>query len=243
MGVQSSAEADARFNNVPSATLFDDFFNYTTAGLFTTLAKAAGTTAADDTGGVDNILVTTAATASDYQGLTTTKANFLLTAGQSLWAAARASYTSYSPGANSAGVYFGFWSSTPAVTDSTTTPEVSYTGAIIYALSGDTAWRTQSSNGATKTNHLSTLAIVEGVMHQFRIDIINWDGSNAQVTYSVDGQTLMDTNYPNKQIIDKVAFTSAVKMKLGMYWMAGKNAGSNAQTGSIDYLTGSKARV
>ncbi len=236
--VQKSAGSDGKFDRVNSVTYFNDFENYATGtdGV-TTLADAGGTAAQDDTGGTDNLLVTTAATGGDKTGVVTTKAWFLFQVIQAMWMAVYAKFSSNTT--RSAGFMAGFWSTKPASASGTTVPTTSYSGAIIYALSGDTVWRTQSSNATTKSNHTSTLAIIEGVFHQFRIDIVNRDGLSCQITYSVDGQTLMDANYPNQPIIDTVLYANVLKMQAGMLMLS---AGA-AEVGYVDYLTAAKARV
>ena len=240
MGVQKSAVADPKFSVLSAATLFDDFFNYSTGGLFTSLATGAGSSAADDTAGVDDLLCTTANSADDIQGVVTTKANFLPVADQGIWGVGVVKVSSVAT--RSAAIYFGFFSATPQAGQADAVPAASYSGAIIYALEGDTNWRTQSSNAGTKNNHTSTLPVVEGRYNELRIDIVNWDGLNAQVTYNVNGQTLMDSNYPNQPIVDKVAYASLVKMKLGAF-VQRSHGTSGAQAASIDCLTASKARL
>lgn len=215
--------------------LFDDFYAYTSGNLWTTAAGSSGTSAADDTGGVDQILFTTAATLNDYQGIITTKKNFLFANGVGYYSEAYVNYTSQS--ANNVSFASGFASVGTIFASSTADPSASYSGAIIYRLAGDTNWRCQSSNGSTKTTSTAVQSPCADGYHVLRIDVVSKDANNCKIIYQVDNTPLRDSN--NIIIQHTVAYASLVKMGLFDAVVAGS---ANAQTAAVDYHTGGKNR-
>ncbi len=238
MGVLHNAVGPSQYDKIHAVTIFDDFVAYLTGGLWTSVAATSGTTAQDDTAGADNLLLTTAATDNDQQGFRSTKAVFLPVDGQALWCEFLFQASDFST--TSAALYMGFWSAAPQSSTSATVPAASYTGAIIYYLEGDTTFRVQTSNGAAKTNYTSTALRNSGQWQRARIDIVKRDGSNVQVTFAINGATLMDANYPNQPIIAVIPIAAMVKMFVAATVQAGS---ANAQTAAFDYAVASKARL
>lgn len=236
MAITKTAQLDPKLVINQSSTVFGDFYDYTSGGTFTTVAASSGTTAADDTGGTDQVKLTTAATLNDYQGVKSTKQNFLMNSGTAMYSETYLNFTSQS--SNNATVGAGFTSDPTTFASSTADPSGSYSGAIIYRLSGDTSWRCQSSNGSTKTTSQSSNAPCADGYHVLRVDIVNWDSAtNAQVIYTVDNQLLKDSN--GQVIRHTVAFSGLVKMGIFAQTVA---ASANAQVCNVDYMGAGKFR-
>lgn len=215
-----------------SSCLFDDFYNYTTANLWTTVAGSTGTSVAVVP---DRILLTTAATNNDVQGVRSTLASFNLVSGVAMLA--ETYMTVVNQASANANVFFGFMSTTSLSSTDGSVPAASYTGAIIYKLDGEAVWRVQSSNGSAKTNNITNIPAVDGnyILH---IDIFNYDNLNAGVSFSVNGVALLDAT-TNLQIIHKVPYAAAANMFVAALTQAGS---ANAQLQYHDYITASKFR-
>lgn len=235
MSITSNAVLHPQLTLNQGSMVFDDFYAYTSGNLWTTAAGSSGTAAADDTGGVDQVLLTTAATLNDYEGVITTKKNFLFANGIAYYSEAYVNYTSQS--SNNVSFASGFASAGTIFASSTADPSGSYSGALIYRLSGDTNWRVQSSNGSTKTTSTAANMSCADGYHVLRIDVVARDAANCKVLYSVDNHVLTDIN--NIIIQHTVAYSALVKMGLFDAVVA---AGSNVQTAAVDYHGGGKYR-
>lgn len=208
--------------------LVDEFNNYTSGGLWTTVAATSGTAAQDDTAGSSKILLTTAASAAgDFVIVKSTKAVFLPAVGRPGFAASRLTYAN---AATTTGVpLFGISSATTLTMTSGLDPAASYSGAVIYKRAGDTVWSVQSSNGSTKTTTQTNVPGTDG-SYDLRIDWQDRDGVNAEVCYTIGGQLATDVN--NKPIKHLVAFASLVKMLL---IVGVQTSSTSAQTCYFDY--------
>lgn len=245
MSIMRQVLPDPKLSNEQCATLFEDFNAYVTATAqgFTTLAGSSGTTAFSsvpintNSGATDTVLATSAATAWDAQGLYQTNPNILpIALNQAAFAEAYSSAVGVHA-AGSAMEFFGLSSSHAIQPASNVDPSASYSGAIIYKLSGDTYWRCQSSNGSAKTTTVSRLPVVEGA-NKFRIDIIGYDGANCAVSYKVNNKILMDVN--GLQINHVVPYSSLAKM--GLLWFVQSDTSASAQTGQLDYISSGRFR-
>lgn len=247
MSVQRMALPDPKLVNELCATIFDDFTHYTSAGGdFTTYSLGGAGTAAwsgtaidTNSGASDTVLCTTHATALDVEGLYQTNPNMLPIAANS---AIYAEGYIHAVGVHAAGTaieYFGVASThVLATTGAAGDPTASYSGALIYKLSGDTYWRTQLSNGNTKVTTLSNVPVVEG-SNKFRIDIIAQDGGNVKASFKVNNVILTDAN--GNQINPTVPFAALAAM--GLVALIESDANAAAQTGYIDYLASGRYRA
>jgi len=229
------------FRDLNVESNFDDFYNYTTAGLWTTVAASSGTVAADDTqtsGKVSDILVTTAATAHDYAGIKTTKQNFLFDLrpmqlyGQFTWGANAAST------AQSAGVMLGFGSTATTMSMTTGAPTLTGTAAVLYRSESGTVWKCSSlAHGGTQTDSTSNVSAVDGT-YKLEIGVSVWDSANVLVNYFVNDIQLTDAN--NIPIQHKVAIASADKMNgFGLF----QALTTSVQTGNIGYFGYAQRRI
>ncbi len=244
--VAQTSHLDPKAAQSQDTTLFEDFLSYTTAvtSPFSTGPSGSGTTAWDgtaigDQGTGHNVLITTqASTQWDKQGVATTNALFLPVAtGPAMGCEAHISFTSQS--ANNAMIFFGFVSTTAIHPASNVDPSASYSGAIIYRLSGDTQWRVQVSNGSTKTT--KTCANAGGLCadgeYTLRVEIMPFDALNCAATFFVNGNILTDSF--NNPLQLKFLYASLAAMKI----MASCEAATaNAQTLLVDYITANASR-
>lgn len=215
-----------------SSVLFDDFYNYTTANLWTSVAGSSGTSVAT---APDKILFTTAATDNDLQGIRSTLAPFTYTSGVAMLAETYC--TVLNQATTTQNLFFGFSSTTTLTSTNGAVPTASMTNALIMKLDGEAYWRVQTSNATAKSNNLSTTPATDGnyILH---LDVFNFDGLNAGVSFSVNGVALLDS-VTGLQIVHKVPYQSAA----AMYVIALTQAGSaNVQLQSHDYITASKFR-
>jgi hypothetical protein len=137
----------------------------------------------------------------------------------------------------SADVLFGF-ASTLVTSTAGAAPTTSYSGAMIMRLSGTSVWSCQSSNGSAKTFSTSTAPANGGGSYLLSVNVVNFDGLNAGVSYLVNGHALVDAN-TGLAIMHKVPYLSIAASAL---YCTIETSVSNAQTGTIDYLTASKFR-
>ncbi len=252
-GVNQTSHLDPKGQQSQDVTFFDDFLSYTDGGLFTVNdTGSAGASAWDvlafgANGAGHNLKLTTKTTTQwDAYSVATTNAMFLPVAtGAAMGCETLVKFTSQS--ANNAMIYFGFMSTVAITTGANTAPTASYSGAIIFRLSGDTQWRVQSSNGTTKTNYQtvgSDFACADGV-YNLRVDFMPFSGSSVAATngtqcfagFSINGVQVKDVN--NFLIQQPVAYASLAAMKVGVIAEA---ATANAQSLYIDYIQANVSR-
>lgn len=252
-GVNQTSHLDPRGQQSQDVTFFDDFLSYVDGGLFTVAdSGAAGSSAWDGTalganGRGHNLLLTTKTTTQwDYYSIATTNALFLPVAtGAAMGCEAVLKFTSQA--ANNGMIYFGFMSTVAIPAGSNVVPTASYSGAIVFRLSGDTQWRVQTSNGTTKTNYTtvgSDFACADG-QYCLRVDFMPFSGSSVAAQngvscfaqFSINGVQVKDAN--NFLVQQSVLYASLAAMKVGVIAQA---ASANAQTCLVDYIQGNVSR-
>ena len=142
---------------------------------------------------------------------------------------------------SNANIFFGFSSTTTLTSTNGAVPTASMTNALIMKLDGEAFWRVQTSNATAKSNNLSTTPAGGSATNSYilHIDVINFDGLNAGVVFSVNGVALLDS-VTGQQILHKVPYASVADMYLVALTQAGS---SNVQIANWDYITASKARI
>lgn len=216
----------------------DDFYNYTTAGLWTTLTGGtSGTCAFDSSVFGDAVVITAQNSANDYAGIYSTNTNWTFVANQNIHAMTRVNYTNVSAG--NAWLGFGMSSSTALPPSGGGDPTVSYSGAFLYKInsSTDTTWHFQVSNAAVKQTSTSTTSAADGT-YVLEWDAFNLDNLSVVVVPKVNGQLLRDSN--NNVIKGSVLYASLAAMKLGVVVEAG---GSSNQTAYVDLLLAEAHRM
>lgn len=253
-GVNQTSHLDPKGQQSQDTTFFDDFLSYTDAGLFTVAdSGSAGSSAWDGTalgagGKGHNLKLTTKTTTQwDYYSIATTNAFFLPVAtGAAMGCESLVNFTSQA--SNNAMIYFGFMSTVAIPSGANTVPTASYSGAIVFRLSGDTYWRLQVSNGTTKSNYTlnnSDFTCADGT-YCLRVDFMPFTGSSVSAqngtqcfaTFSINGVQAKDQN--NFLIQAPVAYSSLAAMKVAVIAEA---ATANAQTCLIDYIQANISRA
>ena len=252
-GVNQTSHLDPKGQQSQDVTFFDDFLSYTDGGLFTVAdSGSAGSSAWDGTafganGQGHNLKLTTKTTTQwDYYSVATTNALFLPVAtGAAMGCETVLNFTSQA--SNNAMIYFGFMSTVAVPAGSNVVPTASYSGAIIYRLSGDTQWRVQSSNGTTKTNYTTVgpdYTCADGT-YNLRVDFMPFTGSSVAATngtqcfatFSINGVQVKDIN--NFLIQQPVAYSSLAAMKVAAIAQAST---ANAQILYVDYIQANVSR-
>ncbi len=235
MSVLRTANLHPQATIYTTSALFDDFYNYTTANLWTTAPAGSGSVVAT---APDNAVITTAGTDNDAEGIRSTLAAFSYTSGIAMLCETDIQWINQS-GSN-ANIFFGFSSATALTSTNGSVPTASMTNALIMKLDGEAFWRVQTSNATTKTNNLSTTPAGGSATQSYllHIDVFNFDALNAGVSFSVNGVPLLDS-VTGLQIVHKVAYQSAAAMYLVCIAQAGS---ANAQILNVDYMTASKFR-
>ena len=219
---------------------FNDFFEFVTGDLFTSLAADATATVAvtDAHGGV--LAIYTDATNNNEAAVKTTKEVFKIAANRQLVAEARIQYSEANT--DDANVMFGFMDAVGAnaMVDDGGGPKASYSGAVFYKVDGGTNWNVQAADGATKTsaeltatNSLTKTAQAAGgsSYKTFRIEIYAISSTQVEVSFFIDGVHVykITTTYAN-----------ATEMQVFVYAKAG---GANAETVNVDYLSAYSIRA
>jgi hypothetical protein len=224
--------------SVDTFNLFDDFFAYTTAQLWTT---DSGTITLPDVEG-GRLTMLSGAVANNYSGIYQTAQTFKLIAGRPIYARAKLQYTE--PAINTANVFFG-WCSTPAgggvIVNGGTGFRASGVVIGIGKLQGSLAWRGHAGNGTSPldnvSNGLGPMLAGKAADQVLEINGIDQDGANFSITYQIDGEYLRDVN--NAIIRHMIPIAGAVPMALCAYIKAGD---ANAQTLVLDSMAGAQRK-
>lgn len=216
-----------------TATLFDDFWSYDSGHVFTSLAADSGTSVAESDNGLGILLLTTGATDNNEAACRTTNEICLVTAGRPIVAEAALQWTEANT--DDANVAFGLASATGAnlLVDDGAGPKTSGNQFLIYKVDGETVWRCQSRNGSGVTTSTSTQASAgAGLIQRLTIEIHDYDASNVQSTFFVNGVQLLDST-TLKPIVHLTAIASSTEMHLATYVKAG---GANSEVVFLDYM-------
>ncbi len=233
----NSTDFDYNLAHYRSELFFQDFPYYVTADEYTTVNVAgSGTVAADDTGGTTNVLITSGATAANSTAVRSTLARYLPQLGRPGRISCKLNFTNVAT--NNGVLVFGLMSTTGlTITSGTADPSASYSGAIIYKLSGGDFFKVQTSNGSAKTTTQTINAGGDG-NHILTISYNDRDGANANVSFTIDGEKALDAN--NKEIQHTLPYSALVKMYDAVMV---QTTASAAQTCFVDYIGGEQLRL
>jgi hypothetical protein len=221
--------------------IFDDFHDFNTGDMWTSLAADAGASvaASDAAGGV--LVITTGGTDNNEALVKSTKEVFLVASGKPLFAETRLKYSEANT--DDANIAFGFMNAVGAnsMVDDGAGPVASYSGALFYKVDGGTNWKTQASIATTRTDDIELTAansldkashVSASTSYQvLRIDILPKSSTKADVEFSIDGVLV-------RKITDWT-YTNATEMMAFVYAKAG---GANSEVVSVDYLTAFQKR-
>ncbi|SRR6266404_1784440 len=214
-----------------SSTPHEDFYVYS-SGSATFTTSPSGSAALIT--GSDWLRLTSNGANNNAVGIATNQPAFYFQAGRGEYGESYVHLVNQAT--NTANLAHGFCSTTSlGITDGAIS--LSATSALLLKLDGEDYFRAYSSNGSTNTSTLSTTLGPDGY-YALRVDIFNFDATNASVSFSVNGYPLKDST--GLSIIHKVAYASA----LNMYGLVQTQAGSaNAQNFDVDYATFAKNRL
>lgn len=226
-------KSEARLENMAyQFEVYEDFYEFTTGDLFSSLAADSGATVAvgDAAGGI--ITLTTGATNNNEAAVFTTKEVFKFANNKPFSGVFRVQYTEAAT--NAANVFIGFADAIGAdlLIDDGGGTKSSYSGACFYKVDGGTVWICQSSVGTTRTTTtLNAAGSRDGISKTaggssysvFRIDVVSTSSTEAQVSFFIDGILVA---------VHSLTVTSATEMQAGVYVKAGTAA---SQTTLVDY--------
>jgi len=218
--------------------VFDDFFEYVSGDMFTTVASDSGTVSVGDAAGGVLAIVPSDGTVADNDEsyVKGTKELFLFAANKPLLFECRAQYTEANT--DDANVILGVMNAVAAnaLQDNGAGPPASYSGAVFFKADGDTVWSCETSIGGTQTttqltasnaNNISKTAQTAGgaSYKTFRIEFLPYSSTNADVRFYIDGVLVARHDF---------VFTSATEMQL----VAGQKNGdtTNVETLNVDFI-------
>lgn len=215
-----------------SFEIFDDFLDYNTGDLWTSLVADTGSAVAA-AGGQGGILTLTAGgDDNDECAVASTNTLYLLAANKPAVARSRIQFTNADSLAANFATGLSSIFTANFITDNGAGLAASFSGAVWFKKDQDTYWSVATSNGATQTITRTNISAGVADYVQLEVRITPYSSANAEVTFHYNGQQARDANGdPIKHVL---AIASIAAMKLGAYL---KQGGSTAQTASVDYLT------
>lgn len=235
------ATPDPKGANWQSSTIFDEFDRpYTSGALWTTVAGSSGSTVVQSTGGVDNILFTSAATNNDVQGIIQTLKTFNPTTLNASFAQGVGCETLVNisnQAGNTAGIYFGFANNGTFPGTGGAVPSASGSRALIFKAPGDSVFSIQTANGSTIFTQKTNFPAPNG-QYLLRVNIVNRDPSNYQVTFTIN-TTAQLRDGAGQVIVATLPISGLADMGVVALTQAGSG---NVQTQTHDYITATKAR-
>ena len=222
--------------------LFDDFWSYTDAQLWTKLA-AEGTVAALSSGINGLLQLQTTNVDNNEVAVQTTTSPFKFQNGVAQICEARINFAEAAT--NNVCFAFGFGdviNSADFILDDGTGLAASWTGAIIYKLEEETTWRCATSITTTPVLFKSTSSSTSTSDQILRIECRPGQNNVMEVTFWLNNQPLLDSAQTRIPTPIKATFTyaAAVAMGVGAYL---KQGGSSQETVKIDYIGAEQRRV
>ncbi len=222
------------------ATIFDDFFWYITAHMWTTTVDSGGTIAhGDAANGVVTLTPSSGNADNDEAYLKTAAEVFKLAAGRVIYGEALVKYTEAAT--NAANVAFGFQNAVGAdsIIDNGAGLKVSGDTFAIYKVDGSLVWKCVSVvNGGTAVVSTSLTSTVSTDYQRLSIEIRSVDATSVEVTFFVDNLPMLDS-LTHRPIKHTFLIASATEMQM----FAGvKNGTAAAQTLLVDYMAGFQTR-
>jgi hypothetical protein len=214
---------------------FDDFFNYTSTEMFTSLAADGGSSVADSDAHGGELVLTCGGSADEECAVATTQAIYLPVAQKAGKCKIRLKYTEADAAAANVALGFSNIFTANFITDVATPAEIAadFSGAVFYKKTTGTKWQVASSNGTTQTKTATNITAGGGAYHTFEAEILPSiaTAGQADVIFRYDGQQVRDAN--GDTIKHYLTLASLLAMKVGVY---AKQGGSTAQVVYVDYI-------
>lgn len=223
--------------------LFDDFLSFTDTQLWTKTDGDAGASVAIDADGVGGIVdLTTGATDNNEAYLATTNELFKFADDKPLTFETRIKFTEANT--DDANVMVGLMDAVGAnsILNNGGGPKASFSGAVIYKVDGETAWKFQTSIGTTKTTTVSDLT-AGGAWQTLRIVCIPVTSTKVECVPFVDevgGSDFKQLRDANGNLIKHtITLGSETEMDAAVGVKAG---GGNSEVVNLDYIGCSQLR-
>ena len=220
--------------------VFDDFLWFVTAHQWTSVLTDTGTAAVGDSANGIVVLTPSDGTVADNDEayLKSTAEVFKFATQRAIYGECLLQFTEANT--DDANVFFGFLDNIAAntIVDDGAGLKTSFSGAAIYKVDGGTVWRCVTSNGSSQSVTISTKTAGGSSYQRLRIELREVDGTNMEVTFFVDDQPLLDSNY-RRPIKHNVAIASATEMQVGC---GVKNGSTNLETLNVDYIAAYQLR-
>lgn len=222
-------------------TIWDDFAEFVTGDVWTSVLTDSGTIAVEDMAG--GILLFTASDGTvadnDEVYLKSTKEVLLFANDKPIYYGARLKFTEAN--VDDANVCHGMMDAVAAnaILDDGGGPKASYSGAVFFKVDGGTVWWFETSiAGVQTTTQVSDVANAgDGTYRWFEIEVRPINSTLMEVIPKIDGKQCLDTNY--QPIKHRVTYTGATEMNV----FAGlKNGGANLETMRADWIAARQLR-
>jgi hypothetical protein len=231
MGAPRISLPDWFYKGRLGALLYEPFIHYTDGDIWTKLASDTGSTVAvgDYPGG--KAYLATGATSHNQAALYTTNKCFNLN--KPIFGEWLIDYTEANT--NTAQVAVGFSSSPGSglLQNAAAGPAASFSGALIYKVSGETVWRCVSSLSTTQTITKSTTTAGGSTPQDLKIEVIPVTSTIAEVSFWCNGQQLIDASQTSRNVPIKhyVTYTGYAQMAATNYI---KSESANSEVLHVD---------
>ncbi len=221
--------------------LFDDFLWYISPHLWTSFNTGTGgaSVAPGATAFGGTAVLTTGATANNEATIATTNSPFSPGDDRPMLFEALVQYTEAAT--NKANVFAGFSDSVGAsgqMQPNNAGPKASFNGFGIYKVGNTNVWACATSKGSAQTITASQTTAGGAAQQTLRVEAQAIDGANAEVSFFVNGQQLLDVNNrPIKHIVNYSAFP---QLQAGVYVAAGAAA---SEVVNVDYVAAYQQRA
>jgi len=240
MGMNKFDKSD-RWLNRDSFIGMDDFENYATGGLWTSVVEGSATIAVAD--GDCGIVTMSGIDSTNNRELylkhTAQMFTFQANKGFSI-----ESYVQFTEG-NTSAINFAFGVANGVTNDMLVDDggglKVSGSFACIYKVDGTNYWKTGSSVGTTQNLSTSTKTSTSTGYQVLRIDVMPVSSTIAEITYFVNDQQLLQSGgRPGQNFIkDQLTYTGAAAMQM---FFGLKQGSTTAESINIDYAAWAKKR-
>jgi hypothetical protein len=221
---------------------FDDFEWFLSPHLWTSFATGSGgasvalASGAALFGGV--VVLTTGATLNNEAAIGTTSAPFIPGGKEPLLFEALLQYNEAST--NKANLFAGFSDGvnlTGQMQAGNAGVKANFNGFGIYKVGNTNVWACVTSKGTAQTITQSQTVAGGAAQQSLRVEVNEIDGQNAEVTFFVNSQQLLDVN--NRPIKHVVNYTSFANLLAGVYVAAGAAA---SEVVNVDYVAAYQQR-
>jgi len=237
---------DFVYNQKKAFGFFDDFLNYTSTELWTTVIDTGGTAVdGDKAGGV--VTLSGDGTIEDATNVATTNEIFLIAANKPIWLETRIKLTEAAT--DEMNVVFGVSDlvTTDLMVDADAGPATSFDGALIYKVGGGTGtnatlWHVASSNATVQTKEATQHAHADETWTTLAILLMPVNSTTFEIIYAIDPTGGVDFqqmrgNGANPRT-PAIKHTKLLSGMAEMHAVVGiKNGSAAAEALEVDYFT------